>query len=44
MARETRDTLAQQFAGILLHLEAAELPGMAESIAPIGAGSSHTKV
>jgi len=44
MARDIHDTLAQQFAGILLHLEAAELLRMAETITPIGAGSSHTKV
>jgi len=44
MAREFHDTLAQQFAGILQHFEAAELLRMAATMAPIGAGSSHTKV
>jgi len=44
MAREIHDTLTLQFAGILLHLEAAELLRMAEPMAPIGARSSHTKV
>jgi len=44
MARETHDTLAQQFPGILQHFEAAELLRMAETIAPISAGTSHTKV
>jgi hypothetical protein len=39
-----REILTQQFAGILLHLEAAASLRMAEPMAPIGAGSSHTKV